>query len=249
MDSLHEQQIEIRTAAGTADAVVFRPEGEGWWPGVLHLTDIGGIRPSHGDMARRLAAEGYVVLMPNVFYRTARPPVFEFKPGSGEEAAMKRFGELTAPLNPETLDSDAIAYVNCLDGLDQVRRGKLGVAGYCYTGAVALRVAAACPDKIAAAASFHGGRLFTDQPDSPHLLLPRIQARLYFAHAVKDRSMPQEAIVKLDEALEAWGGEYESEVYEGAYHSWTASDSPVYNSEQAERAFTRLRDLFAAALQ
>jgi len=175
--------------------------------------------------------------------------VFEFKPGSGEELAMKRFAELTVPLNPETLESDAIAYVNCLDGLDRVRRGKLGVVGYCYTGAMALRAAAACPDKIAAAASFHGGRLFTDQPDSPHLLLPSIQAQLYFAHAVKDRSMPEEAIVKLDEALEAWGGEYESEVYEDAYHSWTASDSPVYNPEQAERAFTKLKEFFASALR
>lgn len=249
MASANQQQIEIRTAAGTADAAVFRPEGDGSWPGVIHLTDIGGIRPAHEDIARRLAAEGYVVLMPNVFYRVARPPVYGFKPGAPNEAAMKRIAELTAPLNPETLESDAIAYVHCLETLDDVRRGKFGVVGYCFTGGVAMRVAAASPDKIAAAASFHGGRLYTDQPDSPHLLLPRIKARLYFAHAVNDRTMPDEAIEKFGQVLAAWGGKYESEVYEGAYHSWTASDSPVYNPEQAERAFTKLKELFAATLK
>jgi carboxymethylenebutenolidase len=248
VDLLNERQIEIRTAAGTADAVVFRPKDAGPWPGAIHLTDIGGIRPSHREMAQRLAAEGYVVLMPNVFYRTARPPVFEFKPGSGDELAMKRFAELTAPLNPGTLESDAASYVDCLAGLEGVRAGRFGVVGYCYTGAMAMRTAAVRPDAIAAAASFHGGRLYTDQPDSPHLLLPRIKARLYFAHAVKDRSMPAEAIERFDEALKEWGGEYESEVYEGAYHSWTASDSPAFNPAQAERAFEKLRGLFLAEI-
>ena len=125
---------------------------------------------------------------------------------------------------------------------------RFGVVGYCYTGGFALRVAAACPERIAAAASFHGGSLVTDAPTSPHLLLPRIQAQLYFGHAVDDRSMPEDAIRTLDAALETWGGEYESEIYEGAHHGWTASDNPAYNAAQADRAFSKLTDLFAAAL-
>ena len=244
-----EDEIEIPMGDGTAGAFVYRPDGEGQWPGVLHLTDIGGIRRAHEDMARRLAGEGYVVMMPNVFYRTARPPVLERKPGDGEEVFKKRFSELTAPLTPEAIASDAAVYVDALGRQPGVMAGsRMGVVGYCYTGAYALRAAAACPEKIAAAASFHGGSLVTDTPSSPHLLLPGIRARLYFGHAVKDRSMPEEAIRKLDAALEQWGGAYESEIYEGAYHSWTSSDSPVYNAAQANRAFAKLTELFAATL-
>jgi carboxymethylenebutenolidase len=125
----------------------------------------------------------------------------------------------------------------------------MGVVGYCYSGAIALRIAAARPDRIAAAASFHGGGLFTDTPASPHLVLPRVKAKLYFAHAIEDRSMPEDAIKKLDSALKAWGGEYESEIYDGAYHSWTVTDSPVYNQLQAERAFEKLTSLLAKTLR
>jgi carboxymethylenebutenolidase len=122
------------------------------------------------------------------------------------------------------------------------------VVGHCFTGSLALRTAAARPDRIAAAASFHGGGLFTESPTSPHLALPRIQAHLYFAYAVQDRSMPEAAIEGLERALAAWGGEYQGEVYEGAYHGWTASDSPVYNPPQAERAFQKLVELFGKTL-
>jgi len=244
-----QEEIEIPMSAGTAGAAVYRPEGERQWPGVLHLTDIGGIRPAYHDMARRLAGAGYVVLMPNVFYRTARPPVRERKPGDSEEVFRKRFAELTAPLTPEAIASDAAIYLDVLARHAAVLPGsRCGVVGYCYTGGYAVRVAAACPERIAAAASFHGGSLVTDAPTSPHLLLPGIRAELYFAHAVHDRSMPEEAIRELDAALATWGGKYASEVYEGAYHSWTASDSPLYNAVQADRAFSKLTELFAAAL-
>lgn len=248
MTTMIEQEIQIPTADGTSDGVFLRPEGAGRWPGVVHLTDIGGIRPAYRGMARRLAAKGYAVLLPNVFYRTGRPPMFDFKPTMGEERTMKRFAELSGPLTPETMERDARAYVDFLAAHESVGKGALGVVGYCFTGAMALRTAAACPEKIAAAASFHGGGLYTNTPASPHLVLPRVQARLYFAHAVQDRSMPQEAIEKLNQALETWGGKYQSEVYEGAYHSWTASDSPVYNAPQAERAFQKLTELFSQTL-
>jgi len=244
-----EKEIEIRAADGTVDGIFFRPEGDRQWPGVIFLTDIGGIRPATRDMARRLAAEGYCVLMPNVFYRTARPPVFDFPRVLGEERTMKRIAELSAPLTPEAMERDASDYVEFLAAQDSISDGAMGVVGHCITGGMSMRAAAARQDRIAAAASFHGVRLFTDAPTSPHLALPRIKARLYFAHAVKDNSMPEEAIEKLDRALDAWGGEYESEIYEDAYHGWTALDSPVYNGPQAERAFQKLTELFVETLK
>jgi len=244
-----EKEIEIRAADGTVDGIFFRPEGDRQWPGVIFLTDIGGIRPATRDMARRLAAEGYCVLMPNVFYRTARPPVFDFPRVLGEERTMKRIAELSAPLTPEAMARDASDYVEFLAAQDSISDGAMGVVGHCITGGMSMRAAAARQDRIAAAASFHGVRLFTDAPTSPHLALPRIKARLYFAHAVKDNSMPEEAIEKLDRALDAWGGEYESEIYEDAYHGWTALDSPVYNGPQAERAFQKLTELFVETLK
>lgn len=245
-----EEAIEIQMTAGTSEGFLYRPEGGLRCPGVIHLTDIGGIRPSQRQMARQLAAEGYTVLMPNAYYRTGRPPLFDFTPNTaGDERTMKRVAELAAPLTPDAIASDAADYIEFLTARDSVTEGKMGVVGYCATGAMALRIAAACPERIAAAASFHGGRLFTDAPTSPHRVLPRIKAQLYFGHAIQDRGMPQEAIDQLNQALKAWGGQYESEVYDGAYHSWTVPDSPVYNPPQAERAFRKLADLLARTLK
>lgn len=244
-----EEVVEIRMSDGTADGYLYRADDGRPAPGVLHLPDLGGVRPSHREMAARLAGEGYTVLLPNVFYRTARPPVIDFPLRLGEERTMKRFVELREPLTPEAQERDATDYIRCLAAQDAVSTAPMGVVGYCFTGSMALRTAAARPDDVAAAASFHGGGLFTDDPTSPHLLLPRIRARLYVGHAVEDRSMPPEAIEKLDQALAAWGGRYESEVYAGAHHGWTVPDSPVYNPTQAERAFEKLTALFAATLK
>lgn len=244
-----EEEIEIHTKDGTSDGVFYNPDGEGRFPGVIFLTDIGGIRPATRDMARRLAAEGYCVLLPNVFYRSGRPPLWDFPRKLGEERTMKRIAELSAPVTPEAMGRDASDYVDFLPSQDSVSAGVMGVVGHCFTGPMALRTAATRPDRIAAAASFHGVRLFTDDPASPHLLLPRVKARLYFAHAVEDHSMPEEAIEKFHRALEAWGGKFESEIYEGAYHGWTALDSPVYNGPQAERAFQKMTTLFAETLK
>lgn len=243
-----EEKIEIRTADGTSEGFLYRPEAASRYPGVIHFTDIGGIRRAHEDMARRLTAEGNAVLMPNVFYRTGRLPLFDVLARSGDER-MKRFAELATPLTSEAIARDVAAYVDFLAAHDSVSPGAMGVVGYCFTGKMALFQAKARPDKIAAAASFHGGGLVTDGPDSPHLALPDIKARLYFGHATNDRSMPADAIGKLDHALRAWGGQYESEIYEGAYHSWTVPDSPVYNQPQADRAFAKLTQLFAETLR
>jgi carboxymethylenebutenolidase len=247
--SLTEREIKIQTSDGTSDSVLYSSEGGECRAGVIFLTDIGGIRASQQQMARRLADTGYTVLLPNIFYRTGKPPMFEFPFRMGDERTTKRLAELSRPLTPEAVECDGRAYVDFLASQASVTDGKLGVMGLCFSGAVALRTAAARPARIAAAASFHGGRLFTDAPDSPHLVLPQVKARLYFGHAVEDRSMPAEAIEKFNRALDAWGGEYKSEIYEGAHHGWTVPDNPSYNQLQAERAFAKLTELFAATLR
>lgn len=243
-----EEKIEMHIADGTSDGIVYLPEAGRRYPGVLHLTDIGGIRQAHEQMARRLSAEGYVVFMPNVFYRTGKPPLFGSLPKEGPER-MKRFAVLSAPLTPEAMARDVAAYLDFLATHDSVNPGAVGVVGYCFTGKMTLYGAVSRPDKVAAAASFHGGGLATEAPDSPHLALnSSVKARLYFGHASNDRSMPAEAIERLNHALDAWGGKYESEVYEGAYHSWTVPDSPVYNQPQADRAFEKLTQWLAETL-
>jgi carboxymethylenebutenolidase len=244
-----ETAVEIRTPDGTAEGFFYRDESASSRPGVVHYTDIGGPRQSHRDRAKRIAEQGYAVLLPNVFYRTGRPPVIGWPINPSDESIMKRMGEISGPLTPDAMERDASAYVDFLAAQLGVSGASMGVLGHCFSGAMAVRTAAARTDKIGAAASFHGGRLFVDGPASPHLALPRIKARLYFGHAVQDKSMPQEAIEKFDKALAAWGGKYESEVYEGAFHGWTVADSPVYNPPQAERAFAKLMELFRSALK
>ena len=246
---MHKAAAEIETPDGTADGFVFAPEGEGPFPGVIFLTDLFGIRAANIGMAERVAGEGFAVLMPNVFYRTARPPLFDPAwPMRGPEM-MKRMGELFGSLTPDDVGRDQSAYVDFLARQAGVKDGPFGVVGYCFTGAHAVRAAAARPDRIGAAASFHGGRLYTDAPDSPHLLLPQINARLYFGHAVNDQTITAEQIAALEEALGAWGGTFKSETYEGALHGWTVPGrGEVYHHAQAERAHETLIAFFKAAL-
>ncbi len=246
---MDEQRFSISLPDGTSDAYLYSTPGKGN-PGVLFLTDIGGIRHAELKKARRLAEQGYTVLVPNIFYRTGKPPVMQFPADFGSEAVQKRMQELRGPLTPEAIARDANGYVDFLAAQFSVSDGPFGVVGYCFSGAMAMRIAAERPDKVAAIASFHAGRLYLENdPNSPHRLLPKIKAHLYFGHAVQDKSMPAEAIAKFDEALRKWGGQFESETYEGAYHSWTTLDSPVYNQPQAERAFGKLIELFSSVLK
>lgn len=244
-----EKTIEVPTPDGPADGILIQPEKDGRWPGVLYLTDIGGIRAANRGMARRLAAEGYAVLLPNAFYRNGTPPLFKEPINIGDEQFMKRVNELRQALPTDAMDRDLAAYIDFLAEQPSVSGNAFGVVGFCFTGPMAVRAAAARPDKIAAVATFHGGGLYTDAPTSPHTLLPRIKARLYFGHAVEDRSMPKEALEKFDRALAAWGGRYESEIYDGARHGWTVPDHPAYNEPQAERAFAKLTGLLGATLR
>jgi len=253
VENIMETEVAIRTADGTADGFLYTPSdgrtpGGAGWPGAMHLVDIGGIRESHRRMSKRLASKGYVVLLPNVFYRVGKAPFFDWPINADDERTMRSLNELRESLPPAAVERDGAAYIDFLAKQESVSGGAMGAVGYCFTGAMALRFAAVRPDKIAAAASFHGGRLYTDDPANPHTLLPRIKARLYFGHAMEDRSMPNEAISKFESALASWGGKYESETYR-ALHGWTVPDSPAYNKPQAERAFEKLTELFGAALK
>jgi carboxymethylenebutenolidase len=243
-----EQKFTMAVGGGSAEAFLYAPDDSAA-PGVLFLTDIIGIRPANLGMARRVAEHGYTVLVPNIFHRVTKIPAFDFAPNFGEERTMKRLGELRAGLTNAQMVEDGKVYVDYLEAQKSVKGPKLGVVGYCFTGAMAMRIAAAEPDKIAAAASFHGGGLYSDAADSPHTLLPKIKARLYFGHAKDDRSMPAEAIVKFEEALKAWGGKYESETYP-AGHGWTVPDhAGVYDEKEAERHYVKLFEAFDAALK
>ncbi|MGH7668293.1 MAG: dienelactone hydrolase family protein [Gemmatimonadaceae bacterium] len=243
-----ELPVSVSTADGIADGFLYQLESKAAWPGIVHLTDIHGVREASRGMARRLAEEGYTVLLPNVFYRTRKPPMFDFPVNFGDERTKQRFAELTGPLTPEAAARDAAAYVDFLRAQPATAAGPMGVVGYCFTGALSLRIAAARPDAIAAASSFHGGGLHTDAPTSPDRGLPRVKAQLHVGHAFEDRSMSADAIAKFDQALAAWGGRYESLVYGQARHGWTVPDSAAYDRDQAERAYANMTALFARTL-
>ena len=245
-----EQQIRILMPEGEADAYILTPPDAApgaTYPGVIDLPDIKGIREATLASSRRLAAEGYIVLAPNVFYRTGRPPVIDFPMNFAEERTRRRFAELTGPLTPEAMHADAESYVAALDTAGAAP-GPVGIVGHCFTGAQALRSAAAVPDRIAALAAFHGGHLFDAvNPSSPHRELPGVRASLYFGHASNDALMSADAIEHFEKALADWDTRYESEVYP-AHHGWTVPDSAAFDATQADRAFSKLIALFRSCL-
>lgn len=241
-----ETKLEIPSVA--AQALFLRPDNFADFPGIVFLTDIWGIRPANIGVAKRLAEHGFAVLMPNVFHRYSPITSDGFEHGSEEEKKNALFA-LIAALTPEQMACDGTAYVDFLLAQKGVKPGKVGIVGYCFTGQMAVRTAAALPDKIAAAASFHGGFLVTDKPDSPHKILSPIKARLYFGHAVDDATATPEQVKVLESALRDWHGAFESEFYEGALHGWTVPGRDVYNEIQAERAFHKMVELFEATLK
>ena len=174
------QDVDIKTADGVMDAKLFQPEGTGPWPAVIMITDAMGIRPSFEDMAKRLSAAGYVVLLPNVFYRDGHASRLELKGTFQDPAFRTRIYGLIGSLTPERQKADAAAELDFLARHPSVKGSKVGVTGYCFSGGVAVRMAANFPDRIAAAASSHGGKLATDSPDSPHRLVGQVKGELYF---------------------------------------------------------------------
>ena len=243
-----QTELEIPTRDGVTEALLVRPDSTDPLPAIINLTDGLGFRPAFAEQSKRIAERGYVVLTPNIFYRVSRNPVFPFEPDFGEERSRQRFAELRAPMTTAAMERDGSAYVDFLASQPFVASGPMGVIGFCFAGKFALLAAATRPDRIAAAASFHGGGLFTDTIDSPHLVLPRVKARLYFGHATHDQGMPTEAIEKLEWALRSWGGDYQSEVYE-AKHGWMIPGGRVYDETNAERGFEVMKQLFDDTLQ
>ena len=240
--------VEIPTPDGTADCHFVHP-ASGAHPGVLVWPDALGLRPAFEQMGRRLAESGYAVLTVNPYYRTERAPVLPEGASFRDEATRKRIFPLMRSLTPETNVTDAKAFVGFLDAQDAVADNrKMGTTGYCMGGSMTMRTAAAFPERIGAGASFHGGRLVTDAPDSPHRLADRMRAHYLFAIAENDDQKDPQAKTALREAFDAAGLPAEIEVYAGALHGWCPPDSAVYHEAQAERAWSRLLALFETAL-
>ena len=240
--------VEVSTPDGTADCYFVHPSS-GAHPGVLIWPDALGLRPAFEQMGRRLAESGYAVLVVNPYYRSARAPVVAEGASFRDEATREVIRPLMRSLSAETHMTDARAFVGFLDGQDAVASDrKMGTMGYCMGGAITMRTAAALPDRIGAGASFHGGRLVTGAPDSPHLLVDKIRAHYLFAIAENDDKKDPQAKTALREAFAAAGLPAEIEVYAGTLHGWCPPDSAVYDEAQAERAWSRLLALFETAL-
>jgi carboxymethylenebutenolidase len=243
-----EQELSISIDGQDVEALFFKPDDVGTFPGVIFYTDIWGIRPANIGMAKRLANQGFAVLMPNVFFRYSKITPNGFEP-EDEGQTMPTLYKIFPTETRAQMKTDGAAYVDFLLAQKGVSAGKVGVVGYCFTGQMAVLTAAAVPDRIAAAASFHGGFLVSDEADSPHKQLGPIKARLYFGHAVEDNTATPEQVATLEAALRDWHGAFESEFYEGAKHGWTVPGRDVYNELQAERAFEKLDELFEATLE
>jgi len=254
--SVVESDVWIKTPDGMCDAAFIHPP-TGTYPGVLIWTDAFGLRPSMRDIGKRLAAEGYSVLVPNPFYRVAKSPVYESAASVNfqDPATRAKLGPLMGSVNgPGAAEKDAVAYIAFLDAQLQVDKAKkIGTQGYCMGGALVVKTAAAVPDRVGAGASFHGGGLVTDKPDSPHLLAPRIKARMYFGIASNDDQKQPDAKDKLTKAFEDAKVPVQVEVYP-AKHGWCVPDmpkdngSPIYSRPDAERAWERLLALYKAGL-
>jgi carboxymethylenebutenolidase len=243
-----DSEIEIKTPDGTCDAYFVHP-AKGKHPGVLIWPDIFGLRPAFRGMARRLAESGYSVLVVNPFYRTKKAPIAAEGASFQDPQVRAALMSLAGTLSPATAATDAQAFVAWLDRQSSVdKKRKLGTTGYCMGGPLTMRTAAAFPDRIGAGASFHGGGLATDKPESPHLLVPKMKAHYLIAIAENDDQKEPESKNVLREAYAKAKLPAEIEVYGGTLHGWCPTDSQVYNQEQAEKAWSRLLALFKTAL-
>lgn len=242
--------LEISTPDGSCDAHLAAPTGGDKYPGVLFLMDAFGVRPVIDEWIERIAAEGYVVLAPNLFYREKRIPVVENmqdamdpeKRGALFQTIMPMMGALTA----EALAKDGKAYLDTLAAQPETSAGPMGLTGYCMGVRVAIRIAAAYPDRVAALAGFHGGNLATDAEDSPHLDAPKVKAEVYLAYADNDQGATPEQQEKLAKAFTAKNS---YETYKDAPHGYTMRDTAAYREDAAERHFGKLIELLNRRLK
>jgi carboxymethylenebutenolidase len=243
-----ESDVEIKTPDGTADSYFVHPSS-GVHPGIVMWTDIMGLRPAFKMMGKRLAESGYSVLVPNPFYRSKKAPVVPAGATMQDEETRKTLMGLMGSLTAATNVVDAKAFVGFLDSQPSVdKKRKLGTLGYCMGGPLVMRTAATFPDRIGAAATFHGAGLVTDKPDSPHLLVPKMKASYLIAIAESDDKREPNAKDALREAFAAAKLPAEIEVYAGTMHGWCPPDSGVYNEAEAEKAWNRGLALFKKAL-
>jgi carboxymethylenebutenolidase len=257
--SVVETEVEIKTPDGTCDAAFIHP-ASGSHAGVLIWPDAFGLRPSMRDMAKRLAAQGYSVLVPNPFYRIGKAPFWT-------DASTVDFGKergkiqplTTSVTTPGNAEKDAVAYIAFLDAQKQVNtKKKIGTQGYCMGGGLVMRTAATVPDRVGAGGSFHGGGLVSTKPDDPnslHLLAPKIKAKMYFGIAMSDDKQQPDAKDKLKEAFIAANNPAEIEVYGTCFHGWCVPDmpkqpdgTPTYDKAEAEKAWAKLSALYKHSL-
>src|SRR5262245_56382313 len=239
-----ESEVTVMTPDGMTDAYFVHP-ATGTAPGVLVWPDIFGLRPAFRQMGKRLAESGYSVLVVDQFYRVKKAPTAD----KGSATPIPDLMPLAQALNETTHMTDAKAFIGWLDKQASVAKNrKMGVQGYCMGGPIAFRTAAAMPDRIGAVASFHGGGLVTDMPNSPHLQASKTKVQLLIAIAANDdmRSPNEKNVLK--ETFAKVNMPAEIEVYTGAAHGWCPPDSQVYNEPQAEKAWTRLLTLYGKAL-
>jgi carboxymethylenebutenolidase len=239
-----ESEVTITTPDGSADCYFVHP-ASGTAPGVLIWPDIFGLRPAFRQMGKRLAESGYAVLVVNPFYRSHKAPTAS----AGAATPISELRPLAGTLNETTHMTDAKAFVAWLDSQSSVAKDRhLGTQGYCMGGPMAFRTAAAVPDRVGAVATFHGGGLVTDKPNSPHLEAARSKAQFLVAIAANDDARSPTEKTTLKETFEKAKLTAEVEVYEGCAHGWCPPDSSVYNEPQAEKAWGRLLKLYGAAL-
>lgn len=250
--AVFSETVTVHTPEGVADAFFARPEAGGPYPAVLLYMDAFGIRPALEAHAQRLAGEGYSVFVPNVFYRHGLSPVVDnieqLVGGSDRAALFAALRPRMEALTPEATIADSQAWLTFLRERDDVREGPIGTVGYCMGGRLSLRMAGEFADAVAAAASFHGGNLATGEDNSPHLSAVRAAGELYIGHADNDGSMDPEQMGRLTRALADAHVRHTAELYVGAQHGWTQTDTPAYDEPSAERHWMRLLELYGRVL-
>jgi carboxymethylenebutenolidase len=242
-------KIEIRTRDGVCPTYELRPAGSGPWPAVIVFMDGIGMRPAVLELGERLASNGYFVLLPDLFYRSGPYEPMDARALFGDPDKRKVLAEkFIALATPANVMSDTRALLDHLAACPDVKPGGVGTTGYCMGGSMSLTAAGTYPDRIVAAASYHGGRLAKDAPESPHLLAPRIKARVYVAGAIEDASFPDDMKARLEDALTSAGVDHLIETYP-AKHGWVFRDTPVYDAAACERHWTTLLALLDAKLK
>lgn len=247
--STEGERIDVETEDGTMNTWVYRPSvGAGPWPVVIVYMDGLGIRDALCAMAQRLAGRGYVVLLPNMYYRAGAYTPFDPATVFSDQAERERLMGLVRSVKPDAAMRDTATLLRVIDGLPDVEGRGVGCVGYCLGGFLTMHAAIAHPDRVAAAASIHGGWLVTDAPDSHHAHAEKIRARVYVGVAESDHNLATENTDRLRSALDAAGVHATVEVYPQARHGFAVTDLPVYDRDSAERHWQRVFDLFAKAL-